>query len=105
MGAAVMILFFLPWLDRSPVKSIRYRGPIYKRALAIFVVSFVILGYLGVAKPTDVWGQIPRRSIIGDPRGRATWVARSLHDPLLPVLPADAVVHRARQGASRCPSG
>jgi ubiquinol-cytochrome c reductase cytochrome b subunit len=52
MGAGVVIFFFLPWLDRSPVKSIRYRGPIYKGALAIFVVSFFILGYLGVLPPT-----------------------------------------------------
>jgi len=57
MGAAVVILFFLPWLDRSPVKSIRYRGPIYKFALALFVVSFVVLGYLGV-KPTDFLGKV-----------------------------------------------
>ena len=52
MGAAVVILFFLPWLDRSPVKSIRYRGPIYKTALTIFVISFFILGYLGVQEAT-----------------------------------------------------
>jgi ubiquinol-cytochrome c reductase cytochrome b subunit len=56
MGAAVMILFLLPWLDRSPVKSIRYKGPYFKIALAVFVVSFVLLGYLGV-QPTNVWGQ------------------------------------------------
>jgi ubiquinol-cytochrome c reductase cytochrome b subunit len=56
MGLATMILFFLPWLDRSPVKSIRYRGSLYKWALAIFVVVFLILGYLGV-EPTNVWGQ------------------------------------------------
>ncbi len=52
MGAAVVILFFLPWLDRSPAKSIRYRGPIFKIALAIFVISFFILGYLGVLPAT-----------------------------------------------------
>ena len=57
MGAEVVILFALPWLDRSPVMSIRYRGPIYKFALALFVVSFVVLGYLGV-KPTDFLGKI-----------------------------------------------
>ena len=51
-----MILFLLPWLDRSPVKSIRYRGPIYKRWLAAFVVVFLLLGYLGT-EPTNVWGQ------------------------------------------------
>jgi ubiquinol-cytochrome c reductase cytochrome b subunit len=58
MGAGVIILFFLPWLDRSPVKSIRYKGPIFRSALAIFVVSFLVLGYLGVAT-TDVWGKMP----------------------------------------------
>jgi ubiquinol-cytochrome c reductase cytochrome b subunit len=53
MGAAVMILFLLPWLDRSPAKSIRYRGPIYKSALALFVVCFLILGYLGTQGVTE----------------------------------------------------
>jgi ubiquinol-cytochrome c reductase cytochrome b subunit len=45
MGAAIVLLFFLPWLDRSPVKSIRYRGTSYK--LALVVISFLALGYLG----------------------------------------------------------
>jgi ubiquinol-cytochrome c reductase cytochrome b subunit len=53
MGAAVVILFFLPWLDRSPVKSIRYRGPIYKIMLGLFVAAFFMLGYLGTQAPTD----------------------------------------------------
>ncbi|MFO7188096.1 MAG: cytochrome bc complex cytochrome b subunit [Pseudomonadota bacterium] len=52
MGVSVMIFFVLPWLDRSPVKSIRYKGPIYKIALTLFVISFFILGYLGVLSPT-----------------------------------------------------
>jgi len=52
MGLGVVILFFLPWLDRSPVKSIRYRGPIYKTALALFVVNFIALGYLGTQPAT-----------------------------------------------------
>jgi len=52
MGLGVMAFLFLPWLDRSPVKSIRYRGPLYKGALTIFVISFVILGYLGMLPPT-----------------------------------------------------
>ncbi|MFO1379430.1 MAG: cytochrome bc complex cytochrome b subunit [Chitinivorax sp.] len=51
MGAAVVVIAFLPWLDKSPVKSIRYRGPIYKLALALFVVAFIGLGILG-AMPT-----------------------------------------------------
>jgi ubiquinol-cytochrome c reductase cytochrome b subunit len=56
MGAATMILFFLPWLDRSPVKSVRYKGPVFKWALAAFVVTFLLLGYLGTV-PTNAWGQ------------------------------------------------
>jgi ubiquinol-cytochrome c reductase cytochrome b subunit len=56
MGIATLILFFLPWLDRSPVKSIRYRGTLYKSALAMFVVTFLTLGYLGT-EPVTVWGQ------------------------------------------------
>jgi ubiquinol-cytochrome c reductase cytochrome b subunit len=52
MGAAIVVLFFLPWLDRSPVKSIRYRGMYYKIALAAFVLAFLILGYLGALPPS-----------------------------------------------------
>ncbi len=60
MGAGVVILFFLPWLDRSPVKSIRYRGPIYKTLLGIFVFSFFILGWLGTKPPSyEFFGVIP----------------------------------------------
>ena len=53
MGAAVVILFFLPWLDRGRVKSVRYRGLLFKGWLAAFVVSFVVLGYLGVLPVSD----------------------------------------------------
>ena len=52
MGAAVVIIAFLPWLDRSPVKSIRYKGGLFKIILTVFVISFFILGYLGVLPPT-----------------------------------------------------
>jgi len=76
MGIATMILFFLPWLDRSPVKSIRYRGPLYKGWLAAFVVVFLILGYLGT-KNTNVWGQFPDPWDILDTKDVATWVARA----------------------------
>ena len=48
MGGSVMILFLLPWLDRSPVRSIRYRSMISKVMIALFVVTFVSLGYLGM---------------------------------------------------------
>ncbi len=48
MGAAIVMLFILPWLDRSPVRSIRYRGWIFKLAVSLFAISFVALGYLGL---------------------------------------------------------
>ena len=52
MGAAVLILFLVPWLDRSPVKSIRYRGWPTKVMLAGLAVSFVWLGYIGASPAT-----------------------------------------------------
>jgi len=58
MGASVVILFFLPWLDRSPVRSIRYRGPIYKIMLGIFVLSFIALGVCGLKPPAGIYPMI-----------------------------------------------
>lgn len=55
MGMAIVILFFLPWLDRSPVRSIRYKGPIFKTAIAIFVVTFFVLLYLGTKAPSPLY--------------------------------------------------
>jgi ubiquinol-cytochrome c reductase cytochrome b subunit len=52
MGVSVLVFFFMPWLDRSPVKSIRYKGPITKSAIALFVVAFFVLGYLGTQPVT-----------------------------------------------------
>jgi ubiquinol-cytochrome c reductase cytochrome b subunit len=52
MGAAIALLFFLPWLDRCPVKSVRYRSPVFKLGLAVFVISFIGLGILGT-KPVS----------------------------------------------------
>lgn len=52
MFAAIIVLFFLPWLDRSPVKSIRYKGLLFKLAIAIFVVTFVALAALGMLPAT-----------------------------------------------------
>ncbi len=54
MGGAVIILFFLPWLDHSPVKSIRYRPTWHKVLYGIFVINFIVLGYLGVLPPFPV---------------------------------------------------
>lgn len=54
MGASVLIFCFLPWLDRSPVRSIRYKGWMSKTALGLFVISFIVLGYLGTQQPSDL---------------------------------------------------
>jgi len=54
MGGAVIILFFLPWLDHSPVKSIRYRPTWNKYLYGVFVINFLVLGYLGVQPPSPL---------------------------------------------------
>jgi len=54
MGGAVIILFFLPWLDRSPVKSIRYRPGWHKYVYGVFVFFFLVLGYLGAQPPSNL---------------------------------------------------
>jgi ubiquinol-cytochrome c reductase cytochrome b subunit len=54
MGGAVVILFFLPWLDHSKVKSIRYRPSWHKYVYAVFVFFFLVLGYLGAQPPSDL---------------------------------------------------
>jgi ubiquinol-cytochrome c reductase cytochrome b subunit len=60
MGVAVLIFFALPWLDRSPVKSIRYRGPKFKLALSLFVIAFIGLGWLGTQPATTTYTNISR---------------------------------------------
>lgn len=60
MGASVVIMFFLPWLDRSKVKSIRYRGTLYKSFLTLFVISFIALGYLGTQGVTVLTTNLAR---------------------------------------------
>tara|TARA_B100000795_G_scaffold251111_1_gene219693 strand:- start:6483 stop:8516 length:2034 start_codon:yes stop_codon:yes gene_type:complete len=52
MAAAIAILFVLPWLDRSPVRSIRYKGLFSRVAILMLAAVFIILGYLGVKAPT-----------------------------------------------------
>ncbi|WP_147695513.1 cytochrome b [Vogesella mureinivorans] len=54
MGAAVVLIAFLPWLDKSPVKSIRYRGPKFKIMLTLFITAFIGLGILGALPSTDL---------------------------------------------------
>ena len=60
MGSAVALLFFLPWLDRCKVKSIRYRGWTYKLALGVFAVSFVVLGILGTLPAVGLYTNLAR---------------------------------------------
>jgi ubiquinol-cytochrome c reductase cytochrome b subunit len=60
MGASIVVLFLLPWLDRCPVKSIRYRSPLFKIALTFFVVSFLGLGVLGTKPVTETYTLMAR---------------------------------------------
>ena len=61
MGASIVVLFFLPWIDRHPVKSIRYRGPLFVALILVFALTFVVLGYLGTQAPTRVLGELGLR--------------------------------------------
>src|SRR5271168_3378950 len=64
MGASIVVLFFVPWLDRSPVNSIRYRGPIYKVMLTIFVLSFISLGLCGLKPPSGIYPTLAKISTV-----------------------------------------
>ncbi len=77
MGGSTMILCLLPWLDRSPVKSIRYRGTLYKTILGVFLVSFLVLGYLGTV-PGNVWGTFAANVPVIGGVDRAVLLARLL---------------------------
>ncbi len=55
MGLSIIVFFLLPWLDRSPVKSIRYRSAPFKVALVLFLIAFVLLGYLGMKPVTPLY--------------------------------------------------
>jgi ubiquinol-cytochrome c reductase cytochrome b subunit len=52
MGSSIILLLLLPWLDNSPVRSMRYKGIISRIALGLFVLSFIVLGYLGTIQVT-----------------------------------------------------
>ena len=58
MGGGVVVLFFLPWLDNSAVKSIRYRPDWHKYLYGIFVINFLVLGYLGTQPPSAIGGRV-----------------------------------------------
>ena len=61
MGLAIVVLFLLPWIDRNPIKSIRYRSLLFKINLWIFAITFVILGYLGLKPVTLLYSQLALR--------------------------------------------
>jgi ubiquinol-cytochrome c reductase cytochrome b subunit len=62
---AVLAFFFLPWLDRSPVKSVRYRGVLFRGFLALFTVSFLTLMYLGMKPATGAYVTAARVAAVG----------------------------------------
>jgi ubiquinol-cytochrome c reductase cytochrome b subunit len=64
MGASIAVLFFVPWLDHSPVRSIRYRGPIYKVMLTIFALSFIALGICGLKPPSGIYPTLAKVATI-----------------------------------------
>ena len=55
MGLSILFLFLIPWLDRSPIKSIRYRGIYFRIALVSFIISFLTLGFLGTQPVTGLY--------------------------------------------------
>ena len=60
MGGAIAILFVLPWLDRSPAKSWRYKGPIFRGLIVLFALNFILLTWLGTMPATDLYTLIAR---------------------------------------------
>jgi ubiquinol-cytochrome c reductase cytochrome b subunit len=87
MGVAVVSFFFLPWLDKSPVKSMRYRGPISRIMLGVFVVSFIALGYLGLEPAEGLYVMLARIFAVGYFAYFWTmwWYSRASVDPVKPV--------------------
>ena len=61
MVLSIVVLFFLPWIDRNPIKSIRYRSALFKINLLVFVITFIILGYLGLNAVTPLYSQLALR--------------------------------------------
>jgi len=61
MGSAVAVLFFLPWIDRNPVKSMRYRSTLHKLNLILFAIVFIVLGILGTKPATPLMGEMAVR--------------------------------------------
>ncbi len=92
MLLAIVAFFFLPWLDRSPVKSMRYRGWMSRTALAVFVVSFVGLGFMGMRPPEGIYVVLGRTFTILYFLFWGTMYFWSRWDPVKPV-PERVVYH------------
>ncbi|HET7649677.1 MAG TPA: cytochrome b N-terminal domain-containing protein [Gammaproteobacteria bacterium] len=61
MGLAIFLLFLLPWIDKHPIKSLRYRGMLYRRLVIVFGLTFIVLGFIGMQLATPFWAQIGQR--------------------------------------------
>ncbi|HEX6550350.1 MAG TPA: cytochrome b N-terminal domain-containing protein, partial [Gammaproteobacteria bacterium] len=61
MGLAIFLLFLLPWIDRNPIKSLRYRGMLYRRLVIVFALTFGALGFIGMQLATPFWAEIGQR--------------------------------------------
>ncbi len=61
MGAAIFMLFLLPWIDQNPIKSLRYRGMLYRRLVIVFGLTFAVLAYIGMQAASPFWAQIGQR--------------------------------------------
>jgi ubiquinol-cytochrome c reductase cytochrome b subunit len=61
MGGAMVLLLLLPWIDRNPIKSWRYRSVLYKSLLLVFAVTFIVLGYLGLMPATKIYSEAALR--------------------------------------------
>ena len=61
MGGAILMLFLLPWIDKNPVKSIRYRGSLYRYLVIVFGITFAVLGFIGMQAAAPTWAQLGQR--------------------------------------------
>ncbi len=61
MLLSILALLFLPWIDRNPVRSVRYRSRLYRFNLIVFVITFIVLGYLGFHAPTPLYSEMALR--------------------------------------------
>jgi len=61
MGSAILMLFLLPWIDKNPIKSLRYRGMLYRRLVIVFGLTFAVLGYIGMQAASPVYAEVGQR--------------------------------------------